>query len=52
LGGQRAFSGKEVLDVSRRNHFEDDVGGLNRERLTVGDPRHEWYVDWLVLQTK
>ena len=34
-----AFSGKEV-------------GGLNGERLTVGDPRHEWYVDWLVLQTK
>ena len=31
-------------------------GGCRRpeegELLAVGDPRHEWYVDWLVLQTK
>ena len=40
LGGEAAFPGKEIMQIARRDHLLDDLGGLSRKGLSAGDPGH------------
>ena len=40
LGGESALAGKAIMNVAFGDHFEDDLGCLDRERLAVRNARH------------